>query len=303
MSGLPQRRMRRCEPGDHDRLARADHDPPCGAAHARLRTKEHSVGQTSVNREDALDRSRSALRAVTFDFWSTLVDGAATPERTALRVARLQATIVGGGFACSPDQVLHAFEVMTERFDAPLPDSVEDIGPPARWAAVARELGIPEGLIPYAVVERAYEDLTLNPPPPTMPHVEVAVAAARQAGYRLGVICNTGMAGGRVLRQVLSRHALLDAFDVTVFSDEFGAAKPHPSIFLHALAELGGVAPDAALHVGDVEGLDVSGARGAGMHAALYAPDPSAEPSTHADFVVRDWREFGSQLRRFVMPG
>jgi hypothetical protein len=38
--GVQQRRMRRCEPGDHDRLARADHDPPCGAAHARLRTKK-----------------------------------------------------------------------------------------------------------------------------------------------------------------------------------------------------------------------------------------------------------------------
>src|SRR5207253_857313 len=39
MSGLAQRRMRRCEPGDHERLARADHHPPCGGAHARLRRK------------------------------------------------------------------------------------------------------------------------------------------------------------------------------------------------------------------------------------------------------------------------
>jgi hypothetical protein len=43
MSGLPQRRMRRCEPGDRDRLARADHDPPCGAAHARLRPKKTAI--------------------------------------------------------------------------------------------------------------------------------------------------------------------------------------------------------------------------------------------------------------------
>src|SRR5215469_7100481 len=49
MSGLPQRRMRRCEPGDHDRLARADHDPPCGAAHARLRPKRAAYS-TNLNR-------------------------------------------------------------------------------------------------------------------------------------------------------------------------------------------------------------------------------------------------------------
>ena len=64
MSGLPQRRMRRCEPGDHDRLARADHDPPCGAAHARLRPKEQHIPQTSNrsrNRTSFLSKSK-ALR-------------------------------------------------------------------------------------------------------------------------------------------------------------------------------------------------------------------------------------------------
>ena len=34
------------------------------------------------------------LKAVTFDFWSTLVDGNITPERTAQRLARLHAAIV-----------------------------------------------------------------------------------------------------------------------------------------------------------------------------------------------------------------
>ena len=33
------------------------------------------------------------LRAITFDFWSTLVDGNITPERTAQRLARLHRAI------------------------------------------------------------------------------------------------------------------------------------------------------------------------------------------------------------------
>ncbi len=242
------------------------------------------------------------LAAVTFDFWSTLVDGNLTPERTARRMARLHAAIVGAGHAVTVDELKTAFDFSLERVASAARDSLEDVGPPGRWAELARELGIPDGLIPYEVVEKAYEDITLEPMPDAMPHVRVALEAMRARGYRLGVICNTGMAGGRVLREVLRRHGLLHYFDLTVFSNEFGMSKPHPSIFAHTLAQLGGVAAAEALHVGDIEELDVEGARRAGVHAALYAPGAGPDVSTDADFVVRDWRDFGAQIDQFVMP-
>ena len=47
-----------------------------------------------------------ALEAVTFDFWSTLVDGNITPERTAARLARLHAAIVGAGHACTSEELV-----------------------------------------------------------------------------------------------------------------------------------------------------------------------------------------------------
>jgi putative hydrolase of the HAD superfamily len=244
------------------------------------------------------------LAAVTFDFWSTLVDGNMTPERTARRMARLHAAIVGAGHEVSVDELERAFDFSLERVAGAARDSLEDVGPPGRWAELARELGIPEGLIPYEVVEKAYEDITLEPMPNAMPHVREALEAMRSRGYRMGVICNTGMAGGRVLREVLRRHRLLGYFDVTVFSNEFGMSKPHPSIFAHTLAALGGVVAREALHVGDIEDLDVEGARRAGLGSALYAPGAHAglETRTDADFVVRDWRDFGGEIDQFVMP-
>jgi putative hydrolase of the HAD superfamily len=219
------------------------------------------------------------LKAVTFDFWSTLVDGNLTPERTAARLARLHAAIVGAGHAVSSEELKAAFDFSLERVTSAARESLEDVGPPGRWAELARELGIPEGLIAYEVVEKAYEDITLEPLPDAMPHARAAVEAMRQRGFRLGVICNTGMAGGRVLREVLRRHGLLDLFDVTVFSNEFGMSKPHPSIFVYTLERLGGVAPSEALHVGDIEELDVEGARRAGLWSALYAPDAPRDAS------------------------
>jgi FMN phosphatase YigB (HAD superfamily) len=240
------------------------------------------------------------LRAVTFDFWSTLVDGAITPERTTERLARLHRAIVGAGHSCTSEQLECAFHRATSRVARDAKESLQDVGPPGRWAILAHELGIPEGLIAYEVVERAYEDITLDPPPEPMPHVQESVRTLKDLGFRLGVICNTGMAGGRVLRHVLERHGLLEHFDATVFSNEFGWSKPHPEIFRHTLAELGGVDPSAALHVGDMEELDVEGAQRAGMYAALYVPVDNRPIETDADLLVRDWRDFPRLIAGFA---
>ncbi|HET6317318.1 MAG TPA: HAD-IA family hydrolase, partial [Chloroflexota bacterium] len=151
------------------------------------------------------------------------------------------------------------------------------------------------------VFERAYEDITLNPLPALMPYVEVAVVAAQRAGYRLAVICNTGTTGGRTLREVLRRYGLFEYFHVTVFSNEFGTSKPHASIFQHALAELGGIDPREALHVGDLEELDIEGAHRAGMTAALYSP-LGPPKDTQAELVVRDWRDFPRQVAGLTNP-
>jgi FMN phosphatase YigB (HAD superfamily) len=237
-----------------------------------------------------------ALEAVTFDFWSTLVDGSSTPERTAERMARLQAAIAGAGHACTPEEIARAFQRTIERVDEAARETYRDVGPPGRWAVLAAELGVPPGLIPFEVVERAYEDITLAPLPDLMPHVLSAVSAMQRAGYRLAVICNTGMAGGRVLREVLKRYGLFDFFQVTVFSNEFGYAKPDPRIFVHTLEALGGISAGNAMHVGDLEELDVEGAKRAGLYSARYVPGSHGEVKTDADLVVTDWRNFGDQV-------
>ena len=242
------------------------------------------------------------LKVVTFDFWSTLVDGEITPERTLERMRRLHRAIVGAGHGCTVEDLRAAFRRALERVDEEARESLVDVGPPGRWVALAAELGIPEGLIDYDMIEATYDDITLDPLPEPMPHVHEAVRATKNAGYRLGVICNTGMAGGRILREVLARHGLLDYFDLTVFSNEFGFSKPNPRIFTHTLEQLGGVAPTEALHVGDLEELDVEGARRAGMHAALYMPRADGhEFSTDAELVVRDWRDFLEQVRALTI--
>src|SRR6476661_2055646 len=99
---------------------------------------------------------RLRLRAVTFDFWSTLVDGNITPERTAARLARLHAAIVGAGYTFTPDELRVGFQHALDRITEDARETLRDVGPPGRWTVLAKELGIPDGLISYEVVEHAY---------------------------------------------------------------------------------------------------------------------------------------------------
>ncbi|HJV03433.1 MAG TPA: HAD family hydrolase [Burkholderiaceae bacterium] len=91
------------------------------------------------------------------------------------------------------------------------------------------------------------------------PYDDVLPALERlRARWRLGTITN----GNADLEQIgLAHH-----FDATLAAPQFGRAKPDPSIFLAGCAALG-VAPEAAIYVGDDLKLDVIGAQRAGMRA------------------------------------
>jgi HAD superfamily hydrolase (TIGR01509 family) len=110
------------------------------------------------------------------------------------------------------------------------------------------------------------------------PGLAETLEALRERGLGLGVISNSsGTLAGHLEALGLARH-----FSVIIDSHHAGVEKPHPGIFAMALEEAGGVVPGDALYVGDVYGIDVLGAAGAGMHAALYDPaglwDPSLAP-------------------------
>jgi putative hydrolase of the HAD superfamily len=82
------------------------------------------------------------------------------------------------------------------------------------------------------------------------------------SGLRLGIITN----GVTHFQQPkLDLLGLTPWFEHIVTSGDFGAVKPHPSIFLHA-CELFGVAPESAAYVGDRLNTDAIGAASAGLH-------------------------------------
>ena len=121
-------------------------------------------------------------------------------------------------------------------------------------------------------------------------HIEETLVALKERGLRLGIICDVGLTPSHVLRDYLSGHGVLDLFDHWSFSDEVGCYKPAREIFEHALAGLGGVAPERAAHVGDLRRTDIAGARAMGMTAVRYrgANDDAEIEDDHGALVEGD---------------
>lgn len=105
------------------------------------------------------------------------------------------------------------------------------------------------------------------------PEVPAVLERLRAGGARLAVVSNWDVS----LHDVLDRTGLSTLVDGAVSSAEFGAAKPDPAIFAHAL-EVAGAGPHDALHVGDSVEADVEGARAAGVPAVLVVRGARTPP-------------------------
>jgi HAD superfamily hydrolase (TIGR01549 family) len=84
----------------------------------------------------------------------------------------------------------------------------------------------------------------------------------RSQGLKLGLVSNTG----RNLDEFVAHHRL--DVDAALGSGAFGRTKPHPTIFVAVLEQLG-VEPVEAAMVGDSPEDDVEGARAAGIRRAF----------------------------------
>lgn len=101
-----------------------------------------------------------------------------------------------------------------------------------------------------------------------------------------------------------TQRAKIERFDLARFFDhlqvegEFGAGKPEAAVYQHVLERLG-VAPAAALMVGDNYTCDVLGPLAVGMHAAWIEPSGQATPPAPAPrphWTLRTLRELAARL-------
>lgn len=245
--------------------------------------------------------SAPPLRAVTFDFWNTLIQA----DDRGIRDRRLTAwlgLLAGEGFEPGDDAVGAAMRHARERFDESWHDNrIYGAGDAVTDALAHLGLTVSSALRDELVASITDPDPAHDPEP--TPGVAEALEALQGAGVRIGIICDVGLAPSSTLRRFLTDRGLIGAFDHWSFSDEVGCFKPDPAIFAHAFAGLGDVDPAAAAHIGDLRRTDIAGAQGVGAFAIRYTgvyDDPgSADLGTdrvEGDAVLADWGELPAVL-------
>lgn len=228
-----------------------------------------------------------AIRAVTIDFWGTLLFDPPSSDDAyrRRRVAEFEAILRAAGVRVTRADLDRAYEasgaflgrIWRENRDVPVERHVEAILD-ALGPGVAGRL--PPRTMP-ALVE-AYARPALLVPPAVDEGAGGALAALAGRGVTLCVVSNTMRTPGATLRELLRHYGLLDYFAHLTFSDECGIRKPDPEIFRLTLRAAGAPA-EAAVHVGDDPILDVQGARAAGMRVIQVTrrgvrPDAAAFP-------------------------
>ncbi len=238
--------------------------------------------------------------AVTFDFWNTLIreDSHARDRRVDAWLGLLE----GEGVALERERVGDAFSATWKTFQQhwmenrsyQAPDAVSD---------VLDHLGLrPPAGVHDSLVEVLTDPAPEHDPLPTE-NIAECLAQLKDAGVRIGIICDVGLTPSRTLRRYLDGHGLLAFFDHWSFSDEVGTFKPDPAIFRHAHTGLAVEDPTRSAHVGDLRRTDIAGAQALGVIAVRYTgvfDDPgSVDDGTdrvEGDHVVFDHRELPGAL-------
>jgi len=208
------------------------------------------------------------IRAVTFDFWHTLVaEHPGTMRR--MQLDRWGRLLGRAGQPRDPADIESAFAKNWQRFEEHWWTNTGQYTPTDSVSFLTQELSVDAtdelrtDLIDSFRVVGETADLEVAP------GLETCLRALRAEKVPLGIVCDVGLTPSPTLRARLERLGVLDAFDAWSFSDETGVFKPAPEAFLAALDPLG-VDPHDAAHVGDNERTDIAGADALGMVSVRY---------------------------------
>ncbi len=122
----------------------------------------------------------------------------------------------------------------------------------------------------------------------------IEVVTALRPGRRVGLVTNGPT---DVQREKIARLGVERLVDFTIISEEFGAWKPDPEIFLEAMRQ-GDAAPDEAVFIGDSAEHDMAGARAVGIRTIWMnrRGQPWSPPDPAPDHEVASLTELRTLL-------
>lgn len=235
------------------------------------------------------------IKAITIDFWNTIFDSSNGRARNSYRQRVLVNQIDVFGINVMQDQYEKAMSATWKYFEEHweknhrTPSSEECVN------FIWNFLSLPEDQEVMKPVVDAFEDSVLVHPPKIIPGVEEALQKLSEK-HPLGLISDTGFSPGTILKELMNRNGLDKYFTSYSFSNETGVSKPHEKAF-HAALEPMGQLPENGVHIGDIEGTDIVGAKNIGMKAIRFTGSVNEyvtqrnSKETIADHEMENWQQ------------
>ena len=223
------------------------------------------------------------IRAVTYDCWGTLLkdhdwEGAMTRRAGALSDA------LGLDEAAAIALLQEAWAKHDEAWR-----QVETFGPGRMASYCLEKHGIEDDEL-LGRLTKEFEEASLAGGVDGVEGALETIETLQRNDIGIGLVCDTGLTPGRVVRELLDKQGLLDPLEVQCFSDEVGVPKPGNEIFAKALAGLG-CRPPEAVHIGDLKRTDIAGAHDMGMHAIRFRGVHDDRSDTTDAHIVIDRHE------------
>ena len=235
------------------------------------------------------------LRALTFDYWDTLYEGGALPERVALRRTAVGALLGAYGRALPEEQLRLLYDESGREAERWWSEEQRGYTTNDRLRWILERASIaPRDECEHVAAAADAVDNALLMLPPAMLAGAWQMLRTLQRHFTLAVISDTGFASGRAQDRLLEKDGARGYFSSTIYSMDVGHAKPRPEIFATAVDTLG-IPAHEILHIGDNERTDVKGALAAGFRAVRLDVVRAGGPS-EGEFVAREFGELTQYL-------
>lgn len=236
------------------------------------------------------------IRAVTFDFWDTLV----SEDMGAMRGLQIDAwleVLDGGGIEVPREELAEAFNENWLVFEEHWHANDRQWTPEDSTDHICGLLGVRGDEVNDQLVD-TFRRVGETAPLVAAEGAAETLGALKEAGVALGIVCDVGLTGAVTLRHRLEWFGLLGFFDAWAFSDETGWFKPAPQAFAPALGGLGIDDPSEAAHIGDSKRTDIAGAIGLGMTAIRFTGfhDRAEGVGPEAPIVISTFAEIAGSL-------
>ncbi|MFW9827748.1 MAG: HAD family hydrolase [Candidatus Thorarchaeota archaeon] len=197
------------------------------------------------------------IKVITFDLWNTLFLNKSYMD---IRLDFFIQFLKKKNKFSSYDKICHAFNSAFHLSDIYFEDNnFRHIYTHERILRLLNIINIELSRSEIIELQIKFEEMMLTDPPPLIFSVKETLNELSK-DYIIGLISNTGITPGRVIKKVFQKYDIQKYFKITLFSDETGFFKPNPIMFETILKEFNCI-PQNAIHIGDKLETDVKGAK------------------------------------------